>query len=181
MTDRRDALGLESGHAMVVPYDPRWPGLFHEAAAEITSAVGDRVLSIDHVGSTSVPDLAAKPVLDILVGVADFQRSLQIAPDLAVIGYEYRPQDGIPDRHYFRRFAGGLRTHHLSLAEPTSSHYRNTLAFRDALRADPDLAASYEALKLELAHRFPRDRESYLDGKTDFVRDVLRRCASPTP
>jgi GrpB-like predicted nucleotidyltransferase (UPF0157 family) len=172
MTDN-PALGLESGRALVVPYDRRWPGLFLEAAAEIRDALGGRILSIEHVGSTSVPGLAAKPILDLLAGVADFDAARALAPELAALGYEFRPHEEIPDRHYFRRREGSRRTHHLSLAEPTAAHYRDTLTFRNALRRDPQLATAYQDLKLSLARRFPRDRESYQAGKTDFVLAVL--------
>ncbi len=171
---RRPVLGLESGHTTVVPYHPEWPTLFEGAAAEIRGVLGHQILGIEHVGSTAVPGLAAKPILDILVAVSDFQKALKAAPLLADLGYEHRPDEESPDRHFFRRRVDGRRTHHLSLAEPTSSHYRNTIVFRDALRADPRLAKAYEALKLDLANRFPHDREAYSRGKTQFVVDVLR-------
>ena len=167
-------LGLERGCARVVPYDPAWPLRFEELAAQLHALLGDRVLTIEHVGSTSVPGLAAKPILDVLVGVPDFAATRTFASELATLGFEFRPQEEIPDRHYFRRFTGGLRTHHLSLAELDSEHYRNTIAFRDALRGDPVLARTYESLKLALARRFPFDRESYQNGKTDFVLAVLK-------
>ncbi len=174
MSDWQDALGLGSGKVTLVPYDPRWASLFEQAAAEIREAVGDRILSIEHVGSTSVPGLAAKPILDILVGVSDLERARELVPELTSLGYEYRPDEDIPDRHFFRRRVGGHRTHHLSLAEPTSEHYRKTIAFRDALRVDPALAREYERLKLELARRFPTDRQTYIEGKTEFVLRVLK-------
>jgi GrpB-like predicted nucleotidyltransferase (UPF0157 family) len=168
-----DAIGLESGHVIIVAYDPRWPALFDEAAHEIRSTAGDAILHIEHVGSTSVPGLTAKPIIDMLAAVRDFQAALALVPALATLGFEFRPQEEIPDRHYFRRRAGGLRTHHLSLAEPASAHFRNTIVFRDALRSDVQLARAYATLKQDLARRFPRDREAYLQGKTDFVMGVV--------
>jgi GrpB-like predicted nucleotidyltransferase (UPF0157 family) len=161
---------------MVVPYDVRWPGLFREAAAEISRTLGSRILNIEHVGSTAVTGLAAKPILDLLVGVADFEAARALVPELAALGYEFRPDEEIADRHYFRRRHGSQRTHHLSLAEPSSAHYRNTMQFRDALRSDPQLAHAYQALKLSLAQRFPQDRQSYQAGKTDFVLGVLQQA-----
>jgi len=177
----RPPLGLERGRARVVPYDPRWPALFEDIAAEIRRTGGNRILTVEHVGSTSVPGLAAKPILDLMIGVRDFEAARLLVPDLAILGFEFRPDEETPDRHYFRRLDGERRTHHLSLAEPTSRFYRNTIAFRDALRAEPDLAKAYEALKLDLARRFPRDRESYLYGKTGFVMDVLQRGLAKNP
>jgi GrpB-like predicted nucleotidyltransferase (UPF0157 family) len=173
VTNREDPLGLASGRTKVVVYNGTWPDLFREAAAELRQTLGDRILEIQHVGSTSVPGLVAKPVLDILAGVPDLRRALDLAPDLEALGYEYRPDEEIPDRLFYRRSTGGLRTHHLSLAEPTSSHYRLTLVFRDVLRADAALAEEYGALKEALAERFSDDRKAYVEGKTDFVMRVL--------
>jgi GrpB-like predicted nucleotidyltransferase (UPF0157 family) len=172
----RDALGLPSRVVIVVPWDERWPGLFEVAAAELRAAAGDALLAIEHVGSTAVRGLAAKPVLDMLAGVANFEAARGLVPALQQLGYEYRPDNDIPDRHYFRRGPATGRTHHLSLAEPAAEHYRNTILFRDALRADPALASAYAALKYELGARYPRDREAYLDGKTAFVLEVLARA-----
>ncbi|HKC82197.1 MAG TPA: GrpB family protein, partial [Gemmatimonadaceae bacterium] len=109
-----------------------------------------------------------------LVSVPDFDDAKRLVPQLAVLDYEFRPEEEIPDRRYFRRPPGGeLRTHHLSLAEPDSRHHRVTLAFRDALRGNSELAAAYARLKLALAQRFPFDRPAYIEGKTAFVREVL--------
>ena len=169
-----DPLGLKSGTVTLVPYDNRWPALFDEASREIANAFGPGILTVHHVGSTSIPGLCAKPILDILVSIADLDRGLALVPGLAGLGYEFRPAEEIPDRHYFRRRRGDVRTHHLSLAEPASHHHRVTLAFRDALRADPALAAEYATLKIQLAQRFPRDRQAYIEGKTAFIEGVLR-------
>jgi len=109
-----------------------------------------------------------------LVCQADSRRACLRFPLLAGLGYEFRPEEEIPDRHYFRRPPGGeLRTHHLSLAEPGSRHHRVTLAFRDALRGNSELAAAYARLKLALAEKFPCDRPAYIEGKSAFVRQVL--------
>lgn len=172
---RADSLGLRSGEVVVVPYDPRWRELFDAASAELSAALGSSILAIHHVGSTAVPGLCAKPILDILVSIPAFQAGVLLVPALESLGYEFRPDEEIPDRHYFRRRTGTTRTHHLSLAEPESEYHRVTLAFRDALRRDPELAAAYAALKLDLARRFPLDRAAYIEGKSLFVSEVLAR------
>lgn len=169
-----EPLGLRRGVVEVVPYDPRWAALFEATAAELSRAVGPSILGVHHVGSTSVPNLCAKPILDVLVSVPDFDAALQLVPDIEALGYVFRPAEEIEDRHYFRRGDETARTHHLSLATPSSRHYIDTIAFRDALRRDPRLVSDYAELKLALARRFPRDRESYINGKTDFVMGVLR-------
>lgn len=169
-----EPLGLESGTVRVVPYDDRWRALFDRAAAELREALGSEALEIHHVGSTAVPGLAAKPILDILVGIRDFDSARSLVPKIEDVGYEHRAGEEIADRHYFRRPRGRARTHHLSLALPTSHHFRVTMAFRDALRSDAALASEYAALKRGLAERYPREREAYQDGKTAFVERVLK-------
>jgi GrpB-like predicted nucleotidyltransferase (UPF0157 family) len=123
----------------------------------------DEILRWRAVGGEEIP------ILDILVEIDDFAAGRDLVPLLAGLGYEYRPDEEIPDRHYFRRRRGTIRTHHLSLAEPASHHYRVTIGFRDALRLDPGLASRYGALKADLAERFPHDRASYTAGKSPFV------------
>jgi GrpB-like predicted nucleotidyltransferase (UPF0157 family) len=166
------ALGLVSGRPVLVDHDPRWAGIFQQLRVELLSRLTGRILNVYHVGSTSVPGLRAKPVLDVLVGVPDLDASLSCVPVLAELGFVYGPDDDLPDRHYFRGSAGGLRTHHLSLAEPDSAYYRDTLAFRDALRASPELAREYEALKERLIAEHVPGRPFHI-GKTEFVARVL--------
>lgn len=155
----------------VVPYHPAWPLRFTQEAVRIRGFLGELALALEHTGSTAVPGLAAKPILDILGGhppgadvpsyIAAFERA----------GYVHRGEQGIPGRHFFRR--GDPRSFHLHLAIRDGSFWREHLTFRDALRGDPGLRAEYEALKLALAERYPSDRESYINGKTAFVRNAL--------
>lgn len=173
-----EPLGLRNREVVVVPYDARWPLLFETASAELIEALGSSIFTVHHVGSTSVPGLCAKPVLDLLVSVPHLEAASVLVSYIEPIGYEFRPGEDIPDRLFFRRRVGTVRTHHLSLAEPTSRHHTITLAFRDALRRNPQLAASYADLKLALAQRFPRNRPAYLEGKSEFIDDVLARTGT---
>lgn len=167
---------------VVVPYDPLWVDEFVTASREIRDAIGSSIIAVHHVGSTAVPGLCAKPILDLLVSVADLEQSLRLVPNLEEIGYEFRPHEEIPDRHYFRRRRGTIRTHHLSLAEPTSRYHAVTLAFRDALRADAAKAREYCELKLVLARKFPLDREKYIEGKSAYVAGILANAGfGPAP
>jgi GrpB-like predicted nucleotidyltransferase (UPF0157 family) len=170
-----EALGLELGTINVVPHDARWATLFDEASAQLRANLGAAILDVHHVGSTAVPGLCAKPVLDMLVLIPSLEAAQDLVPELASLGYQFGPEDDVRDRLFFQRRRGTARTHHLSLAEP-KSHYRTvTLAFRDALRNDRALAASYCDLKQRLASQFPTDREAYQNGKTDFVLGTLER------
>ena len=168
-----EPLGMLKMQPRLVAYDDRWPQLFLDLRDRLYEALQDRILSVHHVGSTAVPGLLAKPILDVLIGVADFDAALECVPPLAELGFEFRPHDAIPDRHFFRVERDAMRTHHLSLAEPTSAHYINTLVFRDALRESPELAREYEALKMRLVQDELRTGTFPPDGKNEFVMRVV--------
>jgi len=171
------ALGLDRGTVRVVPHRPAWAALFAEEAARLRAALGDRVLAIEHVGSTSVPGLAAKPILDLAASVPDLADAEALLPALAALGYQHKPDPDLPERLYLVKGPAERRTHHLSLAEPASRFWREHLRFRDLLRADATLAAEYARLKLALAERHPHDRPAYQAGKQAFIDDALGRAA----
>ena len=166
------SLGLQRGTVHLAEYDPAWPAMFAAERARILDALGDALpLAVEHVGSTSIPGLVAKPVLDTLAGYpAGASLDAYIAA-LARAGWEHRGENGIPGREFFRR--GDPRAYHLHMVVRHGAFWREHLAFRDALRTRPELRDGYADLKLDLARRFPRDRESYTDGKTIFVRRVV--------
>jgi GrpB-like predicted nucleotidyltransferase (UPF0157 family) len=134
-------------------------------------------VELEHIGSTAVPGLAAKPIIDILAGrPADTPRAAVIAA-IEAADYEYRGEQEIPGRDFFRR--GEPRSWHLHLTEIDSEFWRQHRAFRDYIRANPAAALEYQRVKLELARRFPFDRPSYIDGKTEFVTGILRLAGAP--
>jgi GrpB-like predicted nucleotidyltransferase (UPF0157 family) len=154
-------------------YDPGWPAAFERERAALAEAIGPWVTGgIHHVGSTAVAGLAAKPTVDILVGVESLAASRACFDPLAGLEYRYAPYRS-EEMHWFCKPDPGRRTHHLHLAPTKGRRYAEELAFRDRLRADPETAAAYAALKRELAARFPEDREAYTDAKSGFVRRVL--------
>ena len=169
-------LGLDRTRVVVVPYDPAWPALFADEAARLRAALGGRILSVEHVGSTSVPGMDAKPILDLMIGVESLAVAGSLLPALRELGYEHKPDPEIPERLYLVRGPAERRTHHLSLAEPASAFWRRQLRFRDRLRADPALAAEYARLKHSLAARHPGDRLAYAAGKQPFIDAAI---ASP--
>jgi GrpB-like predicted nucleotidyltransferase (UPF0157 family) len=166
-------LGLERGVVRLVDYDPRWATLFIEESARLRPALQPLGVTLEHVGSTAVPGLAAKPVLDILAGYESAAALPACIAALAAAGYLHRGEQGIPGREFFRR--GEPRAYHIHLAERGGGFWTEHLTFRDALRAQPALRDAYARLKQELAARYPRDRAAYIEGKGPFVREILRR------
>lgn len=170
-----EPLGLESKTVRLAAYDARWPDLFREEAERITrtvAAAGLPPLGIEHVGSTAVPGLAAKPVLDLVAGRDAGVPAAVYVPALEAADYVYRGESGLPGRDFFRR--GTPRTHHLHLVEKGGEHWRRYLGLRDALRRDPALRDRYASLKQDLALRYPHDREAYSEGKSAFIERILR-------
>jgi len=170
-----DALGLDRTVVRVVPHRPEWAALFAEEAARLRAALGDRLMAIEHVGSTSVPGLAAKPILDLAASVPSLREAEALVPALRALGYIHKPDPEMPERLYLVKGPPERRTHHLSLAEPASRLWREHLLFRDRLRADAALASDYARLKFELAERFATDRPAYLAGKQAFIDAALLR------
>ena len=161
----------------VVPYDPDWPARFAALAERVTRAFAHApaiALRVEHVGSTAVPGLCAKPVIDLDVLVAADDLPAAIAR-LATLGYVHEGDKGIAGREAFAWPAGEAR-HHLYLGTPDASPIRDHLAFRDHLRAHPEVAADYAARKRELATRFAHDRGAYQAGKDAFVAAVTARA-----
>ena len=167
---------MADGLITVVPYDPAWPRRF-----EAESAVLERVLApwleggIHHIGSTAIPEVSAKPIIDMMVGVRDLGEARAASDALAEHGYVDDPhRPGIA--HHFTKPSVQQAEFGLHLTEPESDLWRERLAFRDALRADPDLAAQYEALKLRLVHQHRADLAAYGAGKRPFIVGVLARA-----
>ena len=173
MEDSGIAIGLERGKVLVVPYDPRWPVLFEQEASLIRDRLGAVACEVAHMGSTAVPGLAAKPVLDILLAIPSLRAPALLHEALALLDYDHRPLDPLPDRLFFAKDSAFGRTHNLSVCEPGSKFWSAHLQFRDCLRADPALAQAYATLKHELAGRFPNDRIGYTDAKDTFVANAL--------
>jgi GrpB-like predicted nucleotidyltransferase (UPF0157 family) len=168
-------LGLESGIVRLEQYDPAWPDLFAAEAERLQKffAAAGLVVTLEHSGSTAIPGLAAKPILDILGGYAEGTPVAEYIDVLTAAGYIHRGEQGIPGREFFRR--GNPRSYHLHLTRIDGPFWRDHLTFRNRLRANDALRDAYAALKHDLAARFPRDREAYIEGKGIFVNDILRR------
>jgi GrpB-like predicted nucleotidyltransferase (UPF0157 family) len=157
----------------IVPHDPAWAAAFESERALLEAAIGPWTTGgVHHVGSTAVPGLAAKPIVDILVGVESLESSRACFEPLARLEYLYAPYRR-EEMHWFCKPHPDRRTHHLHLVPAAGRRYAEELAFRDRLRADPDTAVAYAALKRELASRYPADREAYTEAKGGFIQEVL--------
>jgi GrpB-like predicted nucleotidyltransferase (UPF0157 family) len=159
----------------IVPYDPAWPAEFETERVRLEAVLAPWLTgAIHHVGSTSVPGLGAKPVIDILAEVASLVESRAAIEPLRELSYWWFPYQE-ERMNWFCKPSPERRTHHLHLVVPGSGAWREELAFRDALRAEPETAHAYEALKRRLADEHTHDREAYTVAKTAFVESVLAR------
>ncbi len=172
----------ERAKVIICDYDPRWPHEFAELATVLTAHLGPLLQRVEHVGSTSVTGLAAKPIIDLDVVIASEQMLPEVIRSLAELGYEYEGDRGITGRAAFARVDDGVPwdgsdriwpQHHLYVCPADSLELARHLAFRDYLRGHPDVARRYERLKRNLAAEYAHDRVAYTDGKSAFVQEVL--------
>ncbi len=158
----------------LVPYDSRWPGRFEQERSALQGAIAEWVTGgVHHVGSTAVPGLDAKPIIDILVGVESLAASRACFDALAQLEYLYAPYRA-EEMHWFCKPDPSRRTHHLHLVPTGSGRFRDELDFRDRLRDEPTVAKAYAAIKHQLAAEFKHDREAYTAAKASFIDEVLR-------
>lgn len=155
----------------IVPYNPAWPLMYEEERETITAAVGGLIAEIHHVGSTAVPGLPAKPIIDIMIAVPRFENAIECIGPLSDLGYAFIDHPQNTERRFFRK--GQPRTQHVHIVEASSAELRDHLAFRDALRANSEWRDQYAALKYALADRHRNDRAQYSESKTEFVQKIL--------
>ncbi len=158
---------------IIVDYDPQWPILYEEEESRIRSVIGHLVVVIEHVGSTAVPGLGAKPILDIMVAVRQLADVEKCIEPLGSIGYVPEDESSIPERRLFYKGPPGARAYHLHMVELTSDFWERHLLFRDALRTNPGVAQEYYQLKKDLAAKYGSNRGAYTDDKTSFIEAVV--------
>ena len=162
----------------VVPHDPRWRDAFEAEAKRVAAALGENVVAVHHIGSTAIPNIYAKPVLDLLVEVRDIDEVDGRGSAMGSLGYEVMGEYGIPGRRYFRKETPeGVRTHHVHAFEAGSPEAARHLAFRDYMIAHPAEAQRYGELKRRLAEQHRQSPEGYMDGKDGFIKEMDRRAA----
>jgi GrpB-like predicted nucleotidyltransferase (UPF0157 family) len=166
-------LGLErTANRLAAPH-PLWGQAFEEEAARIRAAVGPDILAIEHYGSTSVPGLSAKPIIDLLIGVSDLSVADRHAQAMIALGYDDAGDGGVEGHRILGN--GSARTHLAHFVAHEGAEWTATLRFRDKLRADRDLRAAYEQLKSQLIADHPTDRRAYTAGKSAFILAALAR------
>jgi GrpB-like predicted nucleotidyltransferase (UPF0157 family) len=165
---------------VIVDSDPRWPALYEQERDRILAVVGSLIIGIEHIGSSAVPGLGGKPIIDIMPGVRSLVDAEQCIEPLEGIGYEYVPKynELIPERRYFHKGPPQGRTFHLHAVERGSDFWDGHLLLRDWLRTHPEDAQEYYLLKKELAARFGRDREGFTEAKTPFIESIVARARS---
>ena len=158
----------------IVAYDANWPQLFEIEGEMLRNALGENLVSVEHIGSTAVPGLVAKPVIDLLAGLRTFPLSLQGIAALEGLGYEYLGENGIPGRLFLRK--GRPRSHHVHAVLFGDDHWERHLAFRDYLRINAQERDAYAEFKRTLVHEVDGDRDRYVDGKEVYAAALEQRA-----
>ena len=163
----------------IVDYDPRWPDSFASEAARVLLALSGHVIGVEHIGSTAVEGLVAKPVIDMQVGARSLDSTDEIVAALTAIGYAYVPEleQVFPARRYFFKMEGSRRTHQVHLVERSNSEWWDRhIAFREWLRAHPEDRGAYGAMKRRLATTHRHDRDGYTNAKSEFVGATVAKA-----
>lgn len=164
-----------SDRAVIIPYEPEWPVLFASLGEALRRALGDVALRIDHIGSTSIPGLDAKPVIDIQISLASFEPLDSFRIPIESLGYVWRENNPDLTKRYFRESPGERRTHiHVRRAGSWPEQF--ALLFRDYMRAHDDDAQLYAELKHRLAEQYYEDRRGYTDAKSPFIWDIMKKA-----
>lgn len=172
MATRR--LGLESDRVMLLPYDAAWPRLFRRERLRLRRALGGRICAVEHIGSTAVPGMAAKPIIDIAVRLRSSAERAACRRLLREAGYEDKGTFGLPGRYFFT--AGTPVSVHIHVVGPSSRHWLRWMTFRGVLRRDVSTREAYRLLKMRLARRYRHNRKAYTAAKDPFIESVLDRA-----
>lgn len=164
---------------ILVDYDPNWPTLFNELRDQVMAVLGDLVVVIEHVGSTSIPGCSAKPIIDMDVVIASRTDLPRTIARLATLGYVHQGDLGIAGREAFAAPAN-TPSHHLYVCDSQNEQYHRHILFRNYLRTHPEEVQAYNALKQRLAKQFRHDRDAYTRDKDEFVAMILQRAAQGT-
>jgi GrpB-like predicted nucleotidyltransferase (UPF0157 family) len=165
----KESLPQEQREVELVPHDPEWSLQANQEIHRLEKGLSFPIIGIYHIGSTSIPGIKAKPILDFVMEVENLENVLQSLAEVEALGYESRGEFGIPGRQFFTRDTNGERSHHLHVFQKGHPDIERHTIFRDFLRANPEAAREYEQLKEILAKRFPKQSSNYTAAKSDFI------------
>ena len=176
------AIGQHKRDLSIVPHRKEWKTLFEQEARLLHSATGDSILRIEHTGSTAIPGMAAKPIIDITIAVSSLKQALELVPAIEALGYEYKPKDTVAERLFFSKEAyPDFRTHHLNITELGSGFWRTQITFRDYLQENDEIAREYIELKKHIADQYSQSENPDPEAKIDFVNKVLGLAVEEIP
>lgn len=167
-------MGVKRGTVQLENYTSEWVKSFEKEKKLLNKVLKGKILSVEHVGSTSIPGLKSKPIIDICVGVKNLEDVLQFEPLLKPYGYHFRGHQGVMDRYFFAKGPEENRTHYVHFETIDSDSYSNHILFRDYLIRHPEYIKKYEELKESLAEQYPEERSKYTAGKADFIQSVIK-------
>ena len=170
------SLGVSFPAVRLEAYTSEWANEYAEERNRILSVLADQILGIEHVGSTAIPGVCAKPIIDIAIAVQSLSAAENFVPTMARIGYDYAGDGGVPGGRIYGR-GPKIRTHLVHAVVADSQEWQDYVNFRDVLRADAELVKQYDSFKRALAHKFSNDRPSYTYAKGRFIKSVLRRAS----
>lgn len=169
------SIGLGRGAVKLIPYDSVWATEFEQEKQRLLDVFGDKLIAVEHIGSTAVPGLSAKPIIDMIAAIASFDELEKFVEPLQDLGYEYMPNRMFTDRKFFPKGSHSNRTHHLNLVlKDDVNQWESPLVFRDYLRDHQEARDEYAELKASLAKQYSADRQRYTRSKNDFIQRILR-------
>lgn len=167
------SLGLQRGTVELKDHDPKWHELFEDEKKLLLETFGDRIIAIEHIGSTSICGISAKPIIDMNVAITSLDDINDFIEELPKLGYEYMPERRFHYRQFFPKGPRECRTHHLNLTEMSSNTgWKDHLTFRDYLKENQDAREEYDTLKKKLAEQYSENREEYTRRKADFIKRI---------
>lgn len=169
-------IGLKRGTVELVEHQDEWTEAGRECIRQLSFILGERAISIEHVGSTAIPGIHAKPIIDIAVGVRSLDEAIECKDELARHEIIFRGEDN-PGQLLFVIGDGDIRTHHIHFVPYDSEAWRNYIFFRDYLRSHPERAKAYDELKLKLASMYSGNRKTYTSSKSSFIKDTIAEAS----
>ena len=169
-------IGLEQGFVKLVPYNPEWKSMYDDESRRLQSILRIYLIDIQHIGSTAIPGIFSKPIIDIAIAIRNLNEMDQIIDIMEKNGYLYRGEMGIPDRHLFVKSTGAIRTHHIHIMLKIHIQWETHQLFRDYLNHHTHIANQYNQLKMKLKDQFEHDRAGYTEGKSQFIQSVIEKA-----